>query len=183
MALGTAVLALQQPAVGEAVPQESQQRAKPHPALLIVGAVLIAIVLVGIVVVLVLSLQSKEDETAPGDLGPLDQFEKHIYGHAMPQGHRNEHLEFYRRHNQAVRDHFADRPGKLLELCWERGDGPDDLGQFLGVEGLVPSPVHANRSMKVYSGNSRWLAELNRVGFQSWWKLRRWRERRSEAQG
>jgi hypothetical protein len=76
VALGTAVLALQQPTVGEAVPQESQKRGKPHPALLIAGAVLIAVVLVGIVVVLVLSLQSKEDETAPGDLGPLDQVEE-----------------------------------------------------------------------------------------------------------
>ena len=75
VALGTAILALQQPAVGGAGPQESQQRGKPHPALLIAGAVLIAVVLVGIVVVLVLSLQSKEDDTAPGGLNPLDQVE------------------------------------------------------------------------------------------------------------
>jgi len=75
--LGTAVLALQQPAVGEAGPQESQKRGKPHPALLIAGAVLIAVVLVGIVVILVLSLPSKEDETAPGGgLNPLDQVEE-----------------------------------------------------------------------------------------------------------
>ena len=76
VAFGTAVLALQQPAVDEAVPQDSQERGKPHPALLIAGAVLIAVVLVGIVVVLVLSLQNKENETAPGDLGPLDQVEE-----------------------------------------------------------------------------------------------------------
>ena len=25
-------------------------------------------------------------------LGPLDDFEQHIYGHAMPQGHRDEHF-------------------------------------------------------------------------------------------
>jgi pSer/pThr/pTyr-binding forkhead associated (FHA) protein len=76
VALGTAILALQQPTVVEAGPQESQKRGKPHPALLIAGAILIAVVLVGIVVVLVLSLQSKEDETAPGGQSPLDQVEE-----------------------------------------------------------------------------------------------------------
>mgnify|MGYP001829251564 FL=1 len=76
VALGTAVLALQQPAVDEAVPRESQKNGKPHPALLIAGAVLIAVVLVGIVVVIVLSLRGKEDQTAPGDLDPLDQVEE-----------------------------------------------------------------------------------------------------------
>ena len=75
MAFGTAVLALQQPVAGAPEPQESRQRGKPHPALLIVGAALIAVVLVGIVVVLVLSLQSKDDNTAPGGLDPLDQVE------------------------------------------------------------------------------------------------------------
>ena len=89
VALGTAVLALQQPAVGEAVPQESQKRGKPHPALLIAGAVLIAVVLVGIVVVLVLSLQSKEDETAPGDLDPLDQVEELLPVPTLTRGHNN----------------------------------------------------------------------------------------------
>lgn len=86
VALGTAVLALQQPAVGGAVPQESQKRGKPHPALLIAGAVLIAVVLVGIVVVLVLSLQSKEDTTEPGDLDPLDQVEELLPAPTLLEG-------------------------------------------------------------------------------------------------
>jgi pSer/pThr/pTyr-binding forkhead associated (FHA) protein len=76
VALGSAVLALQQRPVREGAQPEGQQKAKPHPALLVAGAVLIAVVLVGIVVVLVLSLRSKEDKTAPGDLGPLDQVEE-----------------------------------------------------------------------------------------------------------
>ncbi len=38
----------------------------------------------------------------------------------------------YRRHNQAVGDFFADKPGKLLHLCWETGDGWPELCRFLG---------------------------------------------------
>lgn len=76
VALGTTVLTLQQPAASEPELQERRQRGGPHPALLIGGAVLIAVVLVGIVAVLVLSLQDKEEKTAPGDTSPLDQVEE-----------------------------------------------------------------------------------------------------------
>jgi pSer/pThr/pTyr-binding forkhead associated (FHA) protein len=77
VALGAAMLVLQQPTEGQARPQEVQKRRKPNPALLIASAVVIAAVLVGIVVILVLSLQDKEDKTAPGDgVNPLDQVEE-----------------------------------------------------------------------------------------------------------
>lgn len=76
VALGTAVLALQQPVASGPVPQESPPGQKPRTALLIAGAVVIAVALVGIVVGLVLLLQESEDQTAPGGLDPLDQVEE-----------------------------------------------------------------------------------------------------------
>jgi len=49
-----------------------------RPALLIVGAVLITVVLVGVVVAIVVTLRDKEGETTPGGLNPLDQVDEVI---------------------------------------------------------------------------------------------------------
>jgi hypothetical protein len=106
-------------------------------------------------------------------MGPLSEFEKHIYGYAMPQGRKREHIRIYDEHNAAVEAHFRDRPGKLLKLCWETGSTPQDVADFLGVQEELPEPVHANKSMKVYGGNNLALAHLNRIGFQTYWKVRK----------
>jgi hypothetical protein len=53
------------------------------------------------------------------------------YGDEMPLGKRREHIRQYRAHNAAVRNHFADRPNRLLEVCWEEGDGWHELCDFL----------------------------------------------------
>jgi len=72
-------------------------------------------------------------------------FREVIYGRAMPHEHRDEHVAFYERHNAAVRAHFDGRPGKLLEVCWERGDGWAELAPFLG-HALPAEPFpHVNR--------------------------------------
>lgn len=63
--------------------------------------------------------------------GPT-RFRERVYGHAMPQGHAERYIAVYDAHLQAVRRHFADRPGDLLEVCWEEGDGWERLGAFLG---------------------------------------------------
>ena len=55
-----------------------------------------------------------------------------FYGSALPHGDRDGHVAVYRRHNEAVRRHFAGRPGKLVELCWERDPGWKPLCEFLG---------------------------------------------------
>ena len=77
--------------------------------------------------------------------GPTD-FRKYIYGHAMPQAHRAEHINFYENHLRTVRDYFRGRPDDLLEVCWEKGDGWAELSQFLGFEKPdLPFP-HENKS-------------------------------------
>lgn len=77
--------------------------------------------------------------------GPT-QFRKYIYGFEMPHEHKAEHIEFYERHNQSVREHFKSRPGCLLEVCWENGDGWKELAGFLGLpDPGIPLP-HANKS-------------------------------------
>lgn len=77
--------------------------------------------------------------------GPTE-FRRIAYGHATIEGHEAEHLARYSAHNQAVRAYFADRPGDLLEVCWETGSGWAELASFLGHPVPdVPLP-HANRS-------------------------------------
>ena len=62
---------------------------------------------------------------------------KLFFGYPVPYGHEAEYISRYRRHNQAVRDHFRDRPDQLLEVCREKGDGWAQLCPFLGV----PTPA------------------------------------------
>ena len=110
-------------------------------------------------------------------MGPLKDFERHVYGHAMPQGHAEEHIRFYEAHNAAVREHFRDRPGKLLEICWEAGDDAAKLAEFLGMPVPEGPPVHANRSPRVYTGDSLAIAYANLVVFQAGWYSRQWANR------
>lgn len=77
--------------------------------------------------------------------GPTD-YRKYIYGHEMPHEHEAEHIEVYERHLESVRSYFANRPGDLLEVCWEEGDAWDELCGFLGLDRpALPFP-HANKA-------------------------------------
>ncbi len=78
ISLGACVMALEPPATAPPVvqPQTSQRAGKPRPALVIVGALLIAAVLVGAAVGLVLLLQDNKEEDAPAGTGPLDQIDE-----------------------------------------------------------------------------------------------------------
>lgn len=69
-----------------------------------------------------------------------------IYGkdRAHMADNEDHYLAVYRAHNQAVRDYFADRPGKLLEMNLEQGSGWAELCPFLGTKvPEMPFP-HAN---------------------------------------
>lgn len=70
------------------------------------------------------------------------------YGHYRPFGRKPQYVSFYERHNQAVRDYFSahDAADLLLEVCWDEGDGWNELCGFLDIpapEFLFP---RANRS-------------------------------------
>ncbi len=72
-----------------------------------------------------------------------------VYGYAMPHDHYQHHLNFYLQHNQRVRDYFKNRPGKLLEVCWENGDEWAKLCQFLDKPlPAVPFP-HVNKNSQI----------------------------------
>lgn len=107
-------------------------------------------------------------------MGPLNDFERHIYGHGMPQGHRQEHLNFYHEHNERVREYFKDRPGKLLEVCFDDGFSMKLLTDFLDQPHSSYSLPHVNRSAPVYGGDTLWKAHAHRLVFQARWYSVRW---------
>jgi hypothetical protein len=66
---------------------------------------------------------------------------KWIYGpeHGHPKGNEEVYLQRYKRHNEAVRDYFADRPDDLLELDITAGEGWEKLCPFLN-EDVIDEP-------------------------------------------
>ncbi|TAM96045.1 MAG: hypothetical protein EPN40_09640 [Rhodanobacteraceae bacterium] len=97
------------------------------------------------------SLCKHADRTGP------TRFREAIYGYAMPHDHKDRHIQIYEDHLAAVRSYFAHRPGDLLEVCWENGDGWEELARFLGYRTpTVPFP-HMNRSPTEPTGFKRWL--------------------------
>ncbi len=77
--------------------------------------------------------------------GPTLYREK-VYGHAKPHSYEEDHTRFYESHLRRVRAYFSERPHDLLEVCWEEGDGWEELSRFLGLQVPdMPFP-HENRS-------------------------------------
>lgn len=70
------------------------------------------------------------------------------YGTYRPFGRKREYIEFYQNHNKRVREFFKTRgeQHRLLELCFEQGQGWAELCNFLSKPvPEVPFP-HANRT-------------------------------------
>lgn len=70
------------------------------------------------------------------------------YYHALKNGsskedikHPKHFIDRYNKHNEEVRSYFKDKPGKLLEICWET-DGWGKLPEFVG---LLPPFPHSNK--------------------------------------
>jgi hypothetical protein len=77
--------------------------------------------------------------------GPTE-YREIAYGYGSPEGHEAEHLLRYEQHCASVRAHFQNRPRDFIEVCWERGDGWEQLCAFLGKPiPNAPFP-HTNRS-------------------------------------
>ncbi len=74
--------------------------------------------------------------------GPTS-FRKWVYGYYMPQGFKEKHIQFYHNHNKAVVNYFKENaPEKLLEVCWENGEGWRELCHFLEKEmPNIPFPL------------------------------------------
>jgi len=62
-----------------------------------------------------------------------------------PVGQEARYREVYEAHSRTVQDYFANRPGDLLVMDLEAGDGWPELGPFLGLASIPQGPfVHAN---------------------------------------
>lgn len=94
---------------------------------------------------------------------PNSVYREWVYGHRNPVGNEQDLIQKYERHNHEVRSYFADRPGKLLEVCWETGSGWNELCTFLNLPiPRTPFP-HANRSASRKKGTLSKL--LGKIGF------------------
>lgn len=72
---------------------------------------------------------------------------ENIYGHAYPHGYEEEFADYYEAHRNGVLAFFREQGAleNLCELCWETGDGWQQLCGFLGHPVPdVPFP-HARR--------------------------------------
>ena len=84
------------------------------------------------------------------NLGPLTDYEVYIYGYAVPKEHKQAHIEFYNQHNSKVKMFYKNKPGKLLEVCWENGDEWKQLADFLNIDSPdIPFP-HSNKTPSRY---------------------------------
>jgi hypothetical protein len=69
-----------------------------------------------------------------------------IYGFGCPKGNEKIYLERYRKHNKEVIEYFKNRPDDLLILSLERGDGWNELCNFLKVPVPDKPFPHVNKS-------------------------------------
>ena len=87
------------------------------------------------------SLKRHSEKTNPDQNPRL-----HIFGHPYPHGFEEEHLSFYEAHLKKVRAAFQGRRSQFIELCWEEGDGWEELCGFLGKKVPKRDFPHANQS-------------------------------------
>jgi hypothetical protein len=73
---------------------------------------------------------------------------EYVFGGKEPCEHEVKYVEKYLAHNEAVRRYFMEKPGHLLEVCWEGGDGWAQLASFLGFDVPACAFPHRNRSSR-----------------------------------
>jgi hypothetical protein len=90
-----------------------------------------------------------------------------VYGFGNPKGHETAYLQRYQSHIREVLEYFADRPGDLLMVSWEKGDGWEKLCTFLGKP-LPGQPFpHANKGDytpqgKLFKNAGKFLSRVKR---------------------
>ena len=97
---------------------------------------------------------------------------RHFFGIEYPQNDPEAFQNFYERHNASVREYFGDR---LTELCWETGDGWDELCDALGVAAPDAALPHAN---------SRESRRDRKLAFRHWvlQKIEKWELERYQTE-
>lgn len=106
--------------------------------------------------------ESLTNHAERGTRGGKPNIRRYVYGFDDPTEDRSHHITAYRTHNDAVREFFADKPGSLLEVCWERGDGWKELCGFLGVPVPDAPFPHMNRKPPTDSDSQGTLAPIIR---------------------
>lgn len=80
-------------------------------------------------------------------------------GYRFPHGYEAEHIALYNAHNDAVRHFFSQngRASQFTELCWENGDGWQQLCKFLGVKvPNKPFPHSNTKTDRLKAVNIEW---------------------------
>ena len=88
---------------------------------------------------------------------PTKHCRKLAYGYNFPQRYEQEHIEFYNRHNNNVRKYFREREHSFIELCWENGDGFQELCNFLDKGIPVTALPHTNKGAEIRTSKKRLL--------------------------
>jgi hypothetical protein len=93
--------------------------------------------------------------------GSTNEVRKWFYGDGNddPAGHEEIWIHQKERHENEVREYFKNRPHDFLEMDFEKGDGWDTLGPFLGID----------KREKFPKANSR----IGRIQHQIWEKYTR----------
>lgn len=81
-------------------------------------------------------------------VGPdYDLHRRIAFGYEHPRGHEREYLAFYDRHNADVKAAISDRNLEdcFAELCWELGDGWDELCRLIGQTPPIRAFPHSNQ--------------------------------------
>jgi len=70
-----------------------------------------------------------------------------VYGYLMPSQNPNHHMAYYNNYNLEVLQYFSSKPAKLLTVCWENGDGWNQLCSFLDKPIPNISFPHVNKAL------------------------------------
>lgn len=99
---------------------------------------------------------------------PENNPRKRIYGFDYPHGAEAQHIEFYQRHLAEVRKFFAEQDASdvLCEVCWEEGDGWQEICAFL-KEKVPNAPFpHVNRRIEASNDKARADENQRRIAAQ-----------------
>lgn len=98
---------------------------------------------------------------------PFNHCRKLAYGYEYPFENADAHLAFYSKHNSDVATYFAEHGAqdRLLTICWETGDGWEELAGFLGVDAPAEEIPTMNPASRISWTAPKQLVNRWRSGF------------------